>query len=511
MATDDSLQSLIESAQTCTEARWVSPLIPALSGVDPLGMRQTNFDLMDRVLPGLNNTARHIRPFTVVAWAWWKAAQVATTSGRKKIAPDLLINFVERIEVVFAWSQFSRSSNSALPGKNVLAPLLNAGQYTFSGRQWDLRRKERKYSTALSAPVNYGPSLKSLGWIVPHPRERLVFVPKDSALPAIEALDRLLQSHLQHPLFASFGDVTVDRDFVDTVGEVLAMETLTEPERQFVCNALIGSFSRPALRMGILLASTALQSLESEPDVTEVRRRMAEPESDIFASSCDLVTAATAWKVVQLRQVFRLAMEALLHWGVLQLRNGTQTTSQLSEIFISEVGSEPLVRKWLTGKLIDGDSIDWLDKLENALASGETAAIAKSVRAILANLLAEPLSLSTADERQDRLPLSRAIRELQAFGDRRPIALMGHIIERWVFGQHVYWALGRGLSDARGNQRQIFRLKVALEEGGWTLTSGTKAGSTNAPSPTPDRLYTALTLIDESRLLENATYLSASN
>jgi hypothetical protein len=31
--------------------------------VDPLGLRQLNFDLMDDVLPGLNNVARHIRPF----------------------------------------------------------------------------------------------------------------------------------------------------------------------------------------------------------------------------------------------------------------------------------------------------------------------------------------------------------------------------------------------------------------------------------------------------------------
>ena len=326
-------------------------------------MRQTNFDLMDRVLPGLNNTARHIRPFTVVAWAWWKAAQLATASGRKKIAPDLLINFVDRIEVVFAWSQFSRSSDSALPGRNILAPLLNAGQYRFERRQWDMRRKERKYSTASSAPVNYGPSLKRLGWIVPHPRERSVFLPRDSAVPAIEGLDGLLQPHLQHPLFSLFGDVTVDQDFVDSLGETWAMEVLSEPERQFMCDALIGTLNRPALRMGVLLASTALESLEPEPVVAEVRRRMAEPESDIFDSSSDLVTAATAWKVVQLRQVFRLAMEALLHWGVFELRNGDSNNISTVRGLYFRAGSAPLVNEWLAGKLIGGDSVEfvWMD------------------------------------------------------------------------------------------------------------------------------------------------------
>jgi hypothetical protein len=30
-------------------------------GVDPLGLRQINFNLMDKVFPDLNNVARHIR------------------------------------------------------------------------------------------------------------------------------------------------------------------------------------------------------------------------------------------------------------------------------------------------------------------------------------------------------------------------------------------------------------------------------------------------------------------
>ena len=42
--------------------------VPNFGGVDALGLRQINFDLMDQVLPGLNNVARHIRPFVAVAW-----------------------------------------------------------------------------------------------------------------------------------------------------------------------------------------------------------------------------------------------------------------------------------------------------------------------------------------------------------------------------------------------------------------------------------------------------------
>ena len=68
-------------------------------GVHPLGLRQINFDLMDEVLPGLNNVARHIRPFVVIAWAWRRASQLAEASRKKTIPPELLQDFVDRIEV----------------------------------------------------------------------------------------------------------------------------------------------------------------------------------------------------------------------------------------------------------------------------------------------------------------------------------------------------------------------------------------------------------------------------
>lgn len=62
--------------------------------------------------------------------------------------------------------------------------------------------------------------------------------------------------------------------------------------------------------------------------------------------------------------------------------------------------------------------------------------------------------------------------------------------------QHAYWAVGRGLSDARSRGKQILRLKIVMDEGGWTLTPGTtKQG--NPPEPTPDRLETAISLLKE--------------
>jgi hypothetical protein len=80
-----TLAELDEAAMKAREPALTSDLTVRPGGVDPLGLRQINFDLMDLVLPGLNNIARHIRPFTVVTWAWRRAAICARDQGKARV------------------------------------------------------------------------------------------------------------------------------------------------------------------------------------------------------------------------------------------------------------------------------------------------------------------------------------------------------------------------------------------------------------------------------------------
>src|SRR5215475_10097588 len=156
-----SLAELASAAFANTGPVSVPPTTPRLGGVDPLGLRQINFDLMDQVLPDLNNVARHIRPFVVTTWAWRRAAQLAKERGSKKVFVDGgLQDFVDRIEVIYSWSQFLRDGAAELPGRRVLQPLLKSDSYRFGGSNWKKRREARRDSTAFSAAVNYGPTLK---------------------------------------------------------------------------------------------------------------------------------------------------------------------------------------------------------------------------------------------------------------------------------------------------------------------------------------------------------------
>src|SRR5256885_8153631 len=114
-------EQLIDLDRSSAGPWLVEPTVPSVGGVDPLGLRQINFDLMDRVFPGLNNVARHIRPFTIVAWAWRRTRDLAME--RELTLPlSTHEDFVARIEVAFVWSLILSENATAtrdidLPGK----------------------------------------------------------------------------------------------------------------------------------------------------------------------------------------------------------------------------------------------------------------------------------------------------------------------------------------------------------------------------------------------------------
>ena len=119
----------------------------------------------------------------------------------------------------------------------------------------------------------------------------------------------------------------------------------------------------------------------------------------------------------------------------------------------------------------------------------------------IARGLALSLTEQTPDLRQqtERLPLWRAKEEATARSGSPVRDFVRHVLESWVLAQHTYWSVGRGLADARARGRILLRLRIILDEGGWTLTPGSRVGV--PPRPTADRLETALSLASECGLL----------
>jgi hypothetical protein len=89
-------------------------------------------------------------------------------------------------------------------------------------------------------------------------------------------------------------------------------------------------------------------------------------------------------------------------------------------------------------------------------------------------------------DREDRLPLRRVAREANARRSAPARELVRHVIETWAIAQHVYWAVGRGLQDARSGGKTILRLKLVIEEGGWSALLG-RGRMTPCTNPRQDR------------------------
>nr|QQZ50557.1 hypothetical protein JKL49_03165 [Phenylobacterium glaciei] len=300
-----------------TEARRTAASQIKPGGVDPLGLRAINFDLMDRVFPGVNNVARHIRPFVVVTWAWRRAAQLAARSGMHQVAAEILQDFVDRIEVIFVWSQFASNPSTDLPGRDVLAPILANGIYEFGGAEWTTRRNVRELSTALSAPINYGPATRSLGWLTPDLLHSGALKLGSGVARAIDALEERLRPHLGHEAFSQLGPVIVTELDVKAWSGAWALDDLAPDEREVMADLLAGPAANAARRNGLeLLIQTCSASATLEE--ANVRRAMCALPGSLPASE-GVSSATAAWRTLQVRQLFRLALEGLFSWCVAKL------------------------------------------------------------------------------------------------------------------------------------------------------------------------------------------------
>lgn len=166
-----------------------------------------------------------------------------------------------------------------------------------------------------------------------------------------------------------------------------------------------------------------------------------------------------------------------------------------------------------TPRLADGTTAEWvdptavisvaptalMDRIEEELNAASSVDLASTIADGFAFCLAQPSSQEDTHERTDRLPLSRAQRETKAREDAPARDFIRHVLESWVLAQHSYWSIGRGLADARARGKTILRLKVVLDEGGWTHAPGVSEAP--IPVPTADRLQTALNLVQECGLL----------
>ena len=400
--------------------------------------------------------------------------------------------------MIFVWSQMLKDPNADLPGRQV-APLLHAPEFKFGGVSWQKRREDRRYSTALSAPINYGPGLKMLGWVRPHPTYPEIMIPSPGAIPALDAFEAQIADMLDHEAFSSFGPVVVTADEAREWADSWDMNNVAEAEARVMNELLVG----PAAPLGRRLCIDLMRSAaahDSNTSADSLRATMAGVPST-FHPGAELLEVSEAWRRLQIRQLFRLSLEALFYWMLDNLQGNPRSIDALVLDFLKQtLGLAPgmSAQAWIDSFSSPGTGpTELITRIQDALNAPADGYLARSIAAGLSFCLTESLQAISNGQQTDRLPLYRAQQEADARASGSVKELMRHVFESWILAQHSYWAVGRGLADARARNRTLLRLKIILDEGGWTLAPGTSRGL--PPEPTRDRLQTAVSLATESQ------------
>lgn len=481
-------QSGVVDSPVITERSGVSP-----GGVDPLGLRQLNFDLMDEILPGLNNVANRVKPFLLMAWAWRQARRLVAREGGS-VPDDELRDFVDRIEAVYAWSQFLTDPDAGIPGRQALAELLAPGtvEYEFGGAAWVRRRDLRRSSTGLISPLNYGPGLRSMGWLQPVGPSG-IFRPDEGSEVALDAFEAAMGEAASHPAFNQLGPVVVRRDEAQKWGNLWSLAHLQAVEREAGLGYLLGPTANATRRRGLAFIKEVAASVDSH-DVDLVRRLMADATE--ASSSDEYPDVRRKWRRLQTRQLFRLCLEGWFYWMTTVLAGSApMSTISLASRFIAETDApDRPTASWFM-LAAHTNPVPLIGQLEETLHGDSDMTIPQSIVEGLRCCLREAEEDPMPTKGLDRLPLRKAASDFARWKDFGPEELVGQITERWILAQHAYWCVGRGLADARGSGKTILRLRIVMEEGGWTLTPGTKLST--PPVPTADRLATALSLLRE--------------
>lgn len=494
MAGVTTIFELDEAIAAINGARTVPPLPMQIGGVDPLGLRQLNFEMMDRCIPGLNNAAWRLRPYVVMAWAWWRAARLAARNGLPVLPVMVGRRFADRIEVIFQTGHLVAGEFGSLPGSEGLQQrVVEPGGFDFSTPAWHAWHMRRREQGSLMAPVSYGPSVKEgLGMGFLRSSEGL-FSPVEEVMPAVLALNARLTPVREDAAFSSLECGWVSLEKMVAWQPLWRMDDITEVEVKTGRQALLGSGGSAPRTDTLALLRSMLGSSSDPMDAHDLRLRGA--RSDVPWSE---TTTARLWRAMQTRQLLRISLEGLLNWVLAKASGSPVSLDKLVMDLIDELEVEEglTLGDWLEAACPCKDGLDGsvspvslLNDIDDVRQFESAALCASGLRAAVQICRAMNDDKDLFGGQPDRLPLRRVSERFRsaALLDMRDACEL--IVSEMLIGQHVYWAIGRSGDDTQ-------RLRIVLDEGGWVALQG--AGHAN---PTPDRLYTLLELAADCGLV----------
>jgi len=503
---------------------FVRPYRPDKGGVDFLGLRQVNLDMMSNCLPGINNVTWYIRPFSMVSWIYWKFYQLTEQTGSGKATERDLRVWKEKVETLFTWSHDIKGI-TGIPGLSFEPPGPGAVPLDFAS--W----KRNAANTSLMAAVQYGPAAKTidgLGFLFPAGRSFFQTVGEGIALA--EALDRSVTRRDRSSLLKDLRPIRATAKQADGMYDAWSILEPSKPERDafrraFFNEAAIGDSKALGRRSTtIQLILDVLARSRGKLDVAAIRTELFLGHFTVKRSRLEtpnLTTAWLRWFILQLRQAQRLAMEGLLSWFEVRLADyGDRDTDAIVGQTLRVVkDSKRAFRFERTPRIVLTRLQRLLPTLQNALDEAETEAHLNPLRLMekieemvesrseelapyclhtlfycaAISLLLQDRTGSKSDLRHgsaDRVSLAFWADTLLNWCDVEMKDFLRLLFENLILSQHFAVA-------ARRFDGQTQRLRISIEEEGLEFL----ADNPFVPTVTQDRLRTALSLMSDCGLI----------
>jgi hypothetical protein len=502
---------------------FVAKYNPDHGGNDFLGLRAVNTNLMGQCLPGINNVSAHVRPFALIAWIFWKFHQLAAATNTKSATSDELRVWREKIEVLFTWSHVLHDVGG-IPGTHAVVP--KSGYAPLDFASW----KRQSGSTSLMAAIQYGPAAKSpdgLGFI--EQTESGLFRTTGFGNQLAAGLDKCLDGVGRTKLLRDLSEALATANEVADLYSHWAIQTPTAKERgafwsAFYSEQTVGNGTRTGNRSATLYLILRLLETAQAPLTTD-KIRSALFHGMILQRKTssvpkELITHWHRWICLQVRQAQRLAMESILGWLERRLTQEQERDTEAISRYVDELWKEnstilahgPTISAVRSSLAVDDLHTllqrSWKDESYSLFAmrnevlvrfdKQDDLHVVYALRILF--LCAEYARVLSGNETIDanlnlggaeRISLRFWLDSLDRSGGKGTQEFLLLLLEQHIISQHLAVA-------ARRYDGGTQRLRLSIEEEGLTVL----ADSGLPLTVTPDRLFTALSLMAECRIID---------
>lgn len=528
-----------EALRIATSPAWSEPSEEDSTGVDFLGTRQVNLDMLTKLTGAYNNQVTSARQHAIMCWAAWRYRENCRAAGTEPTNKQFR-DFADAVETIQLAGQ-----RAVGPSVGGTSGGLGSGSLPQLGDGPTILLRFKQYgrshaNTSAFAPVLYGPSAKlgSFGFM---DLRAGIWAPTARGVLLAEALDPLLRrsthydeiSQLPAPDAMDLATaIAIARE-----GVVIGAAIPDRPEREPYVEALfdldgMASSHEHERKLSLALLLELVRNLEDSGSVAAADVRLAmlsgrKPNTDRLTVSPYLESNRAGWQLLQLRQLQRYMLEAWLYVVECCMLAAPGSPRQFVDT-IADVLSGVAEPDDDLGNLLDGRTGDAVARFlahrkvddvftwactgeastpwayqwdtEESIAEGGFARVLPLVVGLTLSVLALSQDLVRTDDptgfsvmgRRDRISLLhfRSWWEHRAATSVRDA--LREMLEELVLQQHVAVAVARFDNKQR-------RLRFCNDEQGWELLPGSEPA---VPSLTPDRIWALLQLMSDLGLVE---------